>query len=148
MARTHYLFRHPCVWGKDKEARDSQVGNECAHLCPGVTLITSSHRLNKDAAMKQEERLENNKTKQSEPAPPEAQGELDRSSSDSGATPINPDLVAELTPLAHQKILPQDPSHCHSTIARLQTPPTLYNQFKWRKINGPFHPQTYNAVTG
>ena len=54
------------------------MGNEYAHLCPGVTLITSSHRLNKDAAMKQVERLENNK-KTKEKDLREAQEELDKS---------------------------------------------------------------------
>ena len=54
------------------------MGNEYTHLCPGVTQITSSHRLNKDAAMKQVERLENNK-KTKEKDLREAQEELDKS---------------------------------------------------------------------
>ena len=84
-SRQHFRHRTPAflrpnqrLRGRKKEARDSQVGMNALTCVRGSNLIASSHRLNKDAAMKQLERLENNK-KTKEKDLREAQEELDKS---------------------------------------------------------------------
>jgi hypothetical protein len=62
---------------REKEAGDSQVGTNALTCVRGSNLMASSHRLNKDAAMKQLERLESNK-KTKEKDLREAQEELDK----------------------------------------------------------------------